>query len=70
MRSLAMTWSALVVVAMIGAGCSGETQTVRRDETVRTLPAEPVVVEKQTVRTVPVDSTIVEKRTTTTIEHE
>jgi hypothetical protein len=70
MRSLAMTSSALVVVATIGAGCGGESKTVRRVETVRTLPAEGVVIEKQTVRTVPVDPTIVEKRTTTTIEHE
>ena len=70
MRKLAIACSVVAAVATIGVGCGGETKTVRRVETVRTLPAEPVVIEKQTVRTVPVDPVIVEKRTTTTVEHE
>jgi hypothetical protein len=54
----------IIAFATIAAACSGrETTTVRR-ETVQTVPADPVIVEKKTTTR----SGTVERRTTETIE--
>ena len=54
----------IIAFAIIAAACSGrETTTIRR-ETVRTVPADPVIVEKKTTT----QSGTVERRTTETTE--
>jgi hypothetical protein len=54
----------IITLAMIAVACSGrETTTVRR-ETVQTVPAAPVVVEKK----ITTQSDVVEQRTTETLE--
>jgi hypothetical protein len=47
------------------AGCGGSRETIVRRETVETVPAAPVIVEKHTtVEAVPAPPTIVERKTT------
>jgi hypothetical protein len=57
-------WYGIIAFAAIAAACSGrETTTIRR-ETVQTVPANPVVVEKKTTT----QSGVIERRTTETRE--
>jgi len=65
MRKVLTACSALGFAAIIAAGCSHETKTVRREE-IRTVPAPAAaVLERRVVETtVPGAPVVVEKRTT------
>jgi hypothetical protein len=65
MRKLTTACSVLGFAAIVAAGCSTETKTVRQEE-IRTVPAPAAVIERRTVvETVPDAPVVVEKHTTT-----
>ena len=64
MRKAFIAFSGLAFAAVVAAGCTSETKTVRSTE-VRTVPAPAAVVERKTIETVPGAPVVVEKRTTT-----
>lgn len=68
MQKLLTACSVLGFAAIVAAGCTTETKTVRQEE-IRTVPAPAAVVETRTVvETVSDAPVVVEKHTTTTVE--
>jgi len=68
MRRSAMTIAATFVLSGVLWGCGGETRTITRRETVETIPAAPVVVEKRTtIESVP-PPVVEHERTERTVE--
>ena len=68
MRKVLTACSALGFAAIVAAGCSQETKTVRHEE-IRTVPAPAAaVVERRVVETVPGAPVVVEKKTTTVVQ--
>jgi hypothetical protein len=63
MRHPTVLCTAVVLAAALSA-CGSDRTFVRR-ETVRTVPAEPAVLERQTtIQTIPADPVVVERKTT------
>ena len=65
MRRLIGACSVTLLALATFVGCGGSRETIVRRETVQTVPAQPVIVERHTtVETVPAPPTVVERKTT------